>query len=289
MDTPYDRKSIRKQLKQNAKAVLHRDLWGNVGLQAPVIFVLYLEFLVSFLMDENNTATTPLILNLILSIVGTIVVIYAQYIQSYQSIKQLRDETVTARPMQSWFKTYLTKSWQKTLWLSVWMIAIYLIGWAILAFLGELMIQASALIMIIAQLSYTIVPSFVYWLLAIGIILLVVFTFIYIIKWYKYILVPFVGYNDQSLKGFQLIAKSRELMVGHRWELFVMQLSFFWWGLLTLITLGLAGFYTIPYMVLTLAGYFDVLNDAQNKQSHLDDSNEQKKIQPIILQPSNQI
>lgn len=102
-------------------------------------------------------------------------------------------------------------------------------------------------------------------------------------------MVPFVGYNDQSLKGFQLIAKSRELMVGHRWELFVMQLSFFWWGLLTLITLGLAGFYTIPYMVLTLPGYFDVLNDAQNKQSHLDDSNKQKKIQPIILQPSNQI
>lgn len=119
MDTPYDRKSIRKQLKQNAKAVLHRDLWGNVGLQAPVIVVLYLEFLVSFLMDENNTATTPLILNLILSIVGAFVVIYAQYIQSYQSIKQLRDETVTARPMQSWSKTYLTKSWQKTLWLSV--------------------------------------------------------------------------------------------------------------------------------------------------------------------------
>lgn len=147
------------------------------------------------------------------------------------------------------------------------MIAIYLIGWAILAFLGDLMVQASALIMIITQLSYTIVPSFVYWLLAIGIILLVVFTLIYVIKWYKYILVPFVGYNDQSLKGFQLIAKSRELMVGHRWELFVMQLSFFWWGLLTLVTLGLAGFYTIPYMVLTLAGYFDVLNNAQNKQS----------------------
>lgn len=147
------------------------------------------------------------------------------------------------------------------------MIAIYLIGWAILAFLGDLMVQASALIMIITQLSYTIVPSFVYWLLAIGIILLVVFTFIYVIKWYKYILVLFVVYNDQSLKGFQLIAKSRELMVGHRWELFVMQLSFFWWGLLTLVTLGLAGFYTIPYMVLTLAGYFDVLNNAQNKQS----------------------
>ena len=65
-----------------------------------------------------------------------------------------------------------------------------------------------------------------------------------------------------------------------------MHLSFFWLVLLTVVTLGLAGFYTIPYMVLTLAGYFDTLNDTQ-QQAELEIQENNNKVQPVVLQPSN--
>ena len=41
MDESYDRKAIRKKLKQKAKTTLHRDLWGNVGLTAPIILIFF--------------------------------------------------------------------------------------------------------------------------------------------------------------------------------------------------------------------------------------------------------
>ena len=287
MDESYDRKTIRKKLKQKAKTTLHRDLWGNVGLTAPIILIFYLEFFVSYMADEHSSSTALAITNLVVAIVAILIIAYTQYVQSYQSLKQLRDDSELAQPMQSWFKTYLTKHWQRTLWLSVWMVTLFLIGWGALVFVGQLVTQASFLLIIISSLTYTPVPSFVYWLLTVGITLIVVFAIVYLVKLYKYILVPFIGFNDPSLKGFQLIAKSRQLMVGHRWEIFVMHLSFFWWILLTIVTLGLAGFYTIPYMVLTLAGYFDTLNDTQQQQAELEIQENNNKVQPVVLQPSN--
>ena len=55
----------------------------------------------------------------------------------------------------------------------------------------------------------------------------------------------------------------------------------------SIVTLGLAGFYTVPYMVLTLAGYFDTLNDAQKQQAALEIQENKNKVQPVVLQPSN--
>jgi uncharacterized membrane protein len=50
-------------------------------------------------------------------------------------------------------------------------------------------------------------------------------------------------------------------MQGHRWRLFVLCLSFFWWFLLVTVTAGIALIYVGPYMSATLAGFYQDLLD----------------------------
>ncbi len=47
------------------------------------------------------------------------------------------------------------------------------------------------------------------------------------------------------------------IMKGHKWEFFVVQLSFIGWGILSILTLGILSlFYVNPYMQSTYATYY---------------------------------
>lgn len=291
MDQTYDRKAIRKKIKRHAKDVLHRDLWGNVGLIAPWMIVIYIIFIYSYATTsvttgQNETSTGQTLFEALFSIVFAIITAYTIYVAEYQSLKQMRDDTVTAKPVESWFKTYFTKKWQKTIWLSIWMTFLFLVGWALLISLGRLGIGLSSITMTLYALSSISIPTFLVVAFIISFIVFIVFGIIYLMKQYKYIFIPFVGLDNPSTKGFKLVAKSRELMKGHRWELFVMHLSFFWWFLLIGVTLGLASFYVMPYIYLTLAGYYDTINDMQKKKE-AEIIAEPAPIKAVVLQPNS--
>lgn len=69
-----------------------------------------------------------------------------------------------------------------------------------------------------------------------------------IIKMYSYMLVPYLIKDNPELSATETITRSRELMNGHKWEAFVMDLSFIGWYLLGAISLGLVNtFWTNPY------------------------------------------
>jgi uncharacterized membrane protein len=57
----------------------------------------------------------------------------------------------------------------------------------------------------------------------------------------------------------QCIRESKEMMVGHKWEFFVLELSFILWQLLGLVTCGLAFIYVYPYMKVTFANYYNAV------------------------------
>lgn len=68
--------------------------------------------------------------------------------------------------------------------------------------------------------------------------------------------------NDQLDKGeftgiMGVFSASSALMKGYRWNYFVFHLSFFWWYLLTGVSLGFVGFWTVPYITMTSAAYYD--------------------------------
>jgi uncharacterized membrane protein len=58
------------------------------------------------------------------------------------------------------------------------------------------------------------------------------------------------------MPALEAIDKSKEMMNGHKMELFVLNLSFIGWGLLCAITFGIAGIWVIPYMNATIANFY---------------------------------
>ncbi len=70
--------------------------------------------------------------------------------------------------------------------------------------------------------------------------------------------------ENKDLEILEALRKSKEMMDGHKWELFLFYLSFIGHFLLVIITIGLYGFYFIPYLVTCDANYYLHLSE-QNK------------------------
>lgn len=85
-----------------------------------------------------------------------------------------------------------------------------------------------------------------------------------IIKCYSYSQALYI-LNDNPEKGVvECITESRMMMKGHKWELFVLELSFIPWMLLGAVTAGLAYIYVEPYMTLTFINYYFKLSGAND-------------------------
>ncbi|WP_424321194.1 DUF975 family protein [Lacticaseibacillus chiayiensis] len=69
--------------------------------------------------------------------------------------------------------------------------------------------------------------------------------------------------SGQPIGYTEAIKRSRELMYGHKWDFFVLLLSFLGWWLLELITMGLASIWVIPYRSMTLANFYLKLTEEQ--------------------------
>lgn len=73
--------------------------------------------------------------------------------------------------------------------------------------------------------------------------------FIAIVKGYAYGLSIYLSKDNEQLGYNDAITKSRTLMNGKKQDRFILSLSFIPWILLSLITIGLANIYVIPYML----------------------------------------
>lgn len=54
----------------------------------------------------------------------------------------------------------------------------------------------------------------------------------------------------------EALRESKIIMKGHKWELFVIHLSFILWEILGVFTLGIAYIYILPYMSATVANFY---------------------------------
>lgn len=100
-----------------------------------------------------------------------------------------------------------------------------------------------------------------------SVILMGIFTFLWsllliipgIIASYRYRLTAYILADDPKIGALAAITKSKELMKGHKMDLFVMDLSFIGWNILAVFTLGLLYFWLTPYMSVTYANFYDAL------------------------------
>ena len=83
-----------------------------------------------------------------------------------------------------------------------------------------------------------------------------------IVKAYSYRMVPYILADHPEMGGTEVITKSREMMNGHKWKAFVLDLSFIGWHLLSCLTLGILGvFYVGPYVCATNAELYVALKN----------------------------
>lgn len=129
------------------------------------------------------------------------------------------------------------------------------------------------------QKSFTIFTNGDYFL---GTLLIDILMWIFIFLWSLLLFIPgmikslaysqaIYIYRDAIDRGerigfLEAITQSRELMDGHKWELFVMQLSFLGWALLVVVTAGIAGIWVLPYSTLSFANYYNELVIQQNAE-----------------------
>ena len=82
-----------------------------------------------------------------------------------------------------------------------------------------------------------------------------------IIKAYSYRMVPYILKEHPELSGTQAITLSRKMMNGHKWDTFVLDLSFLGWILLSVLTVGiLTVFYVGPYINATDAELYEAIS-----------------------------
>ena len=93
------------------------------------------------------------------------------------------------------------------------------------------------------------------------------FTIPGLIKSYSYRMVPYILAENPSIGSREAITLSRKMMNGHKWNAFLLDLSFIGWDFLAAITLGLVGvLYTGPYQYATNAELYKVIRDLSKEE-----------------------
>ena len=78
-----------------------------------------------------------------------------------------------------------------------------------------------------------------------------------VIKRYSYFLVPYIVAENPDIRPKEAIALSRRLMDGHKWECFLLDLSFIGWHLLGYVSFGaVEALWTIPYELAAFSEYY---------------------------------
>ena len=80
------------------------------------------------------------------------------------------------------------------------------------------------------------------------------------IKHYSYACVDYLLIDKPDLSADETIHLSREMMKGHKWELFCLDLSFLGWALICLVfTVGIGFFWLSPYVKTARAAFYEDL------------------------------
>lgn len=83
-----------------------------------------------------------------------------------------------------------------------------------------------------------------------------------IIASYRYRMALFIMLDNPDISALECIRRSKKMMAGHKWELFVLDFSFLGWSFLTV--LPFVSIYVIPYKSLSYVNYYIALRNMPN-------------------------
>ena len=106
--------------------------------------------------------------------------------------------------------------------------------------------------------------------LLVGLIALPTLTIGAIILGLAYSMVPYVIRDNKEMGVREVLRTSRLMMRGHKWQLFVLELTFIGWALLCIFTLCIGLLWLQPYMATSYAHFYeDVKAEYEAKQATL--------------------
>lgn len=97
-----------------------------------------------------------------------------------------------------------------------------------------------------------------------------------IILAYAYAMVPYLLHDYPELSIREAMKISREMMRGHKWELFILDLSFIGWFILGILTFGIGILFAQPYQLTARAAFYDdlraekLVEEADNTQETIE-------------------
>ena len=84
-----------------------------------------------------------------------------------------------------------------------------------------------------------------------------------IVKSYSYAMAPYIMQDDPSKNWKQCIDESRQMMNGHKAQLFWLEFSFIGWTLLGMLCLGVGVLFVTPYINQARANFYLALKEQQ--------------------------
>lgn len=98
-------------------------------------------------------------------------------------------------------------------------------------------------------------------------ILVSVYTFLWallfwipgIVKSFSYAMTFYIMNDNPEMGANEAITRSREMMDGHKWQLFCLRFSFIGWILLSVLTFGVLMIFVAPYMQAAEAEFYENL------------------------------
>ncbi len=89
-----------------------------------------------------------------------------------------------------------------------------------------------------------------------------------LMKTYSYKMAPYILVENPQMTGMEAITASKNMMYGHRWELFCLLFSFIGWDILSVFTLGLLQLWIHPYKEAAVAVFYRNLK-SQNTEYYV--------------------
>lgn len=80
-----------------------------------------------------------------------------------------------------------------------------------------------------------------------------------IILGFAYAMVPYILHDHPELSATETLQMSRMMMKGHKWEFFLLELSFIGWAILCFFTLFIGYLWLAPYIQMTITKFYEKL------------------------------
>lgn len=76
----------------------------------------------------------------------------------------------------------------------------------------------------------------------------------------------FIAYDNPDMSCKDIVKKSAELMKGHKGQLFILELSFFGWIFLSVLSMGIGFIWLYPYMMFATMHFYDEISNVEKAE-----------------------